>query len=85
MHNVLAVRISQDALDIHALVPFDSRNLSGCVVYYRPTHFLRRLPELPIRARRPAPLHENKPNDFLLGKIAFYIDDSYRQQTRLAN
>ncbi|KAI6772117.1 hypothetical protein HG530_003075 [Fusarium avenaceum] len=86
MSDVLTISITENLLDFHTLLPLDSRDLSSSIVYQSSTNlFGGTLPHLAIRSRSRPSLDCHEPYNFLLGKVAFNINDTDREQASLAH
>jgi hypothetical protein len=86
MSDVLTISITENLLDFHALLPLDSRDLSSGIVYQSSTNLFRgTLPHLAVRSRGRSSLDCHEPHDFLLGKVAFNVDNTNREQASLAH
>lgn len=78
--NILAVSVTQDLLNLDALVPLDATDLGGSIVHHGSSDlFWDAIPELAVRARGRPSLDNDEPHYFLLGKVALHINNTNRE------
>jgi hypothetical protein len=83
--NILAVSVTQDLLNLNALVPLDTSDLGGGIVHQGSSDlFWDAIPELAVRARGCPTLDHHEPHHLLLRKVALHVNNTNRKQASLA-
>lgn len=80
MSHILAIRIAQNASNLRALMAQDSCDFGSGIVDERSTNLLpHALPAFSVWAWIVFPSDDDKPDDFLLGKVALDINHTNGQ------